>query len=613
MLVIALALPQLEVDLADNQWKCDHNMTLFQGFVSVSWRKKWNAICNKSIENEEAYWWIPKGRTSRKTHLAHINLSRMNNLITSKARRGKKAPVSSESSEQPSRLPRWARSAQDVQTASSEGGTSQDLALAVCLSVLITFTVAFFLGAFTRPYVDRLWQQRCQNKSPGSEAVYSNEGFYDEIEAAGNIQHPTTQLRQALHDSNPCQNQDSFSVIEPSPHAAVIHDRTLGISRKESGRQRSTEQHGDNTGAGNRSDPAFPNDSAACSTPHRHPNAGNKELISAAQDHVYRNDILRELNYETEAQEISLREPSMSTSLVAGRLQTGSGSLRHDSNGLDPSLSREMTASLPKLLTHTKSQSTGENEGKWGAEQLPSATVDSQVEFSKERQVATYINSLSSQQQQFKGASAEEDLAACYNAVTNSDPPDTDPSVFPPTWGSDHDVTPANKARVQNCAPSDTQFELEADYDSDEGSLFTLSSVSSEGARNVTEEAAHGEVSCKAREPLEDENSGVSVDNVLSLERLKDNITFQRIPRKCENEEDYFEKPFISGPDSGLCKTHQKSAPSTNNFEDASDMPRSLDNSPLSDEIPDTCTYDYVIGPQLEAVEWQYSLRDLDF
>lgn len=49
MMIIALEFPHLEVDLADNQWECDYNVAVFQNFISESWRKKWNEICNKSI------------------------------------------------------------------------------------------------------------------------------------------------------------------------------------------------------------------------------------------------------------------------------------------------------------------------------------------------------------------------------------------------------------------------------------------------------------------------------------------------------------------------------------------------------------------------------------
>lgn len=48
-MIIALELPQLEADLADNQWQCDGRMAAFQNFLSESWKKKWNVICNKTI------------------------------------------------------------------------------------------------------------------------------------------------------------------------------------------------------------------------------------------------------------------------------------------------------------------------------------------------------------------------------------------------------------------------------------------------------------------------------------------------------------------------------------------------------------------------------------
>lgn len=49
MMIVALELPHLEADLAVNQWQCDYSVEVFQNVISESWRKKWNAICNKSI------------------------------------------------------------------------------------------------------------------------------------------------------------------------------------------------------------------------------------------------------------------------------------------------------------------------------------------------------------------------------------------------------------------------------------------------------------------------------------------------------------------------------------------------------------------------------------
>ncbi|XP_008585265.1 PREDICTED: leucine-rich repeat-containing protein 66 [Galeopterus variegatus] len=567
MLILALELPHLEVDLADNQWQCDSSMAVFQNVISESWRKKWNVICNKSTGNEEAYWGTSKSRISREAHLPHFNLNHMKSLMRSKAEKhwegrymrfstlGRKTRMVSDLREKQSPQPRRVRNARDVHTTGRKKDDSQHLALAVCLSVFITFFVAFCLGAFARPYVDRLWRHRCRNKSPGSNNAHSNEGFYDDIEAAGNIQRPRADLHPAFHDLNLCENQDGFLVTEPSPHTAVIPEQTLG---KEPGSQQSSERYRHNPGAGSRTANVLPNGSTARAILRGHPNADKDGLISAAQGHIYKNNVLRESNYETVAPEDDLHEHARGVSSVAGTLQTVSGSTRNDSNELDLSLSREMTASLSKMPTHTNAQRTGENRERWGTEQLPWEITGSQMGFPKEARVSADIHLLSTQHHRLQGAHVEEEPSACCSTITHSDLGDTGPAVLPPGWGSVLDVTPAKEEPVQECVPSDTQYEVDTNCDSDEGSLFTLSSVSSEGAGDVTGEEAQGEVSCGAREPPQDESPGLSKDSIMSVESLEGNIAFQKILGKCENQEDGFEKCLLSGPDSGLYETQQK-------------------------------------------------------
>lgn len=48
VVIMALELPHLEADLADNPWQCDYSLAVFQNVISESWRKRWNAICNES-------------------------------------------------------------------------------------------------------------------------------------------------------------------------------------------------------------------------------------------------------------------------------------------------------------------------------------------------------------------------------------------------------------------------------------------------------------------------------------------------------------------------------------------------------------------------------------
>lgn len=49
IVTIALELPHLELDLADNQWQCSDSSASLQNATSASWREKWDAICNTAV------------------------------------------------------------------------------------------------------------------------------------------------------------------------------------------------------------------------------------------------------------------------------------------------------------------------------------------------------------------------------------------------------------------------------------------------------------------------------------------------------------------------------------------------------------------------------------
>ncbi|XP_020354895.1 uncharacterized protein lrrc66 [Oncorhynchus kisutch] len=61
--------------------------------------------------------------------------------------------------------------------------TQSDLVLAVCLSVFITFLLAFILGALARPLLDPLWRRCCnrtkQSSSPAQSVSSAGQGPYD--------------------------------------------------------------------------------------------------------------------------------------------------------------------------------------------------------------------------------------------------------------------------------------------------------------------------------------------------------------------------------------------------------------------------------------------------
>lgn len=511
---------------------------------------------------------------------------------------GKKDSTGSDAREQHRRPPRRVRSTQDVQAAGRTEAESQDLALAVCLAVFITFFMAFCLGALTRPYIDRLWQRRCRKRRPSPVLGYSNQGFYDETEAAGDVQHPRVDLHQAHRGLSLCAPQDPFLGTQASPQAAVIAGRNLGISRKEPGGGQSRGPRGGHTGAGRRKDHLLPNGRAAGSLIRGGPGADSNPRASAGQDGVCRHRLHGEVDSETED---SLSEHSVGIPAIAGRLQTGSGSIHKDSNALDPPLSREMTAALSQTQIWTKAQRTGGHGDREGAERAP-------LEFPKEVPVRT--PSLLDAQ----GASAEKQHPTCYCSAQLGDLGHVGPSpkASPPGRGSDLHVTPAHEDPAQRHAPPDTRDELDTNSDSDEGSLFTLSSVSSEGARNVSGEEADGEESPGTSELPEDGDPRVRRDTVTSSESLED-ITFRKTQGKCENQEERFEKPLISGSDSGLSKSHWESASNTHTCENPVTVPGSLGVSAVRDTTPGMFTDDCVTAPRSEAAEWHCSLRDLEF
>uniref|UniRef100_A0A8C0HR18 Ig-like domain-containing protein n=1 Tax=Buteo japonicus TaxID=224669 RepID=A0A8C0HR18_9AVES len=175
-ILLSLNFFQLEVDLSNNAWIFNCRLNLVFSFISG------NGVS----------WWTPKGRISEDNSLPHMTLDKMNNLVIYNAEKtaeglylcifnatNKKYLIYNIQVKE--RVPMFlVRKARDTNTVFRQGITEQDLALAVCLSVLITFICAFCLGAFARPYLLSLWRLMRGNKNSGSEHTYCNQAFSDE-------------------------------------------------------------------------------------------------------------------------------------------------------------------------------------------------------------------------------------------------------------------------------------------------------------------------------------------------------------------------------------------------------------------------------------------------
>ncbi|XP_020558517.2 leucine-rich repeat-containing protein 66 [Oryzias latipes] len=93
--------------------------------------------------------------------------------------------------ESPAKTRNLARTRRETTPQSRATRTQSNLTLAVCLSVIITFLVAFILGVLARPYIDLLWKRITRKGSSASNSVssveqrhYENAAFSNSDEAA---------------------------------------------------------------------------------------------------------------------------------------------------------------------------------------------------------------------------------------------------------------------------------------------------------------------------------------------------------------------------------------------------------------------------------------------
>ncbi|XP_057269665.1 uncharacterized protein LOC130601535 [Pezoporus wallicus] len=269
-ILISLNFFQIEVDLSNNAWIFNCRLNAFKHFIHFLFdptRKKMSISYNKSGTSSQkpllylsslhlncsdsvllkgaaiptgkmlvlncnsdntrgnkngASWWTPNGRISKDMSLSHMTLDKINNLVIHNAEKAaeglylcifnttkrKYFIYDIQVKERGSTF--LVRKARDANPALRQGRTEQDLTLAVCLSVLITFVCAFCLGAFARPYLGSLWRLMCRNKNSASEHTYCNQAFSDETlsrECSASTSKPTnTQHSLFICDEDSSRN-----------------------------------------------------------------------------------------------------------------------------------------------------------------------------------------------------------------------------------------------------------------------------------------------------------------------------------------------------------------------------------------------------------------------
>ncbi|XP_023781004.1 leucine-rich repeat-containing protein 66 [Cyanistes caeruleus] len=269
-ILVSLNFFQLDVYFSKNAWLFNCRLNAFKhlfNFVFDSTRKKWSLSYSKSDKNSHkpllylssfhlkckdnvllkkatvptgntsvltcnldnirgngVSWWTPKGRISKNHSLPHMTLDEMNNLVIYNAKKTaeglylclfnttkeKYLIYNIEVKEGVSAF--LFRKARDTNTVFRQKETEPNFALAVSLSVLITFVCAFCLGAFARPYLESLWRLMHRNKNSGSECTYSNQAFSDEtFDRETSASKPTnTQCNTLFCDKNSLRNTQIF-------------------------------------------------------------------------------------------------------------------------------------------------------------------------------------------------------------------------------------------------------------------------------------------------------------------------------------------------------------------------------------------------------------------
>ncbi|XP_027692274.1 leucine-rich repeat-containing protein 66 [Vombatus ursinus] len=672
MMFIALTLPHLDADLSNNRWQCDCNTSVFQNFISESWREKWNSICSESIsapglsflslewldlnckmhmedlislkkvtvplgattlldcdsdrpwvlEDNETYWWTPYNRISKNIQIPHISLNQMKKLVINKAERpleglyvcfstsGRKKHIIYEISVKQERSPRWVRKTREILASTREATTSQDLTLAVCLSVIITFLCAFCLGAFTRPYIDCLWRQRCLTKSSVSENAYSNEGFYDDAGITGNPK----PLSESRH-----QDVCSMSVYETTESPDLYCAIDAGTPRanqvwEDQEQRRSRAVPADRK----RNENMLPENHDACSIGSEDMNVVYNDVISVKREHIDGKDTLREL-----ARDNSFHEDSRRASSIDKSLQKDIGSFQSHSPELDLTHSREMTFPSPPKAMHPKALgSFGESGEIDEVAHWPSEVRGAQEEFPKEMQLSSHLHPPNTQQQTLSRNNSGPQYEVNENrTILSDDPRDFNHSSPLPNWENvldvdhpQHNLTPSSFSDHQNTKNINNEDILtDNSYDSDEGSLFTLSSTDSEYDWSNIQEQPHGERDHVATWPSMEENciikgSSDRMDNIQS-ESPEDNASIQKTFEKCENEKKEHSENIVSRPDINLSEIdlppYQISSSSETRTQEY--LPNSLASSPVSVEIPGTFIYDHVLTLGPEPSEWHHS------
>uniref|UniRef100_A0A674J9E6 Leucine rich repeat containing 66 n=1 Tax=Terrapene triunguis TaxID=2587831 RepID=A0A674J9E6_9SAUR len=584
---IDLNILQSEVDLSNNPWICDCRLIAFKHFISFlseSLRKKWSILCSEPVN---IYWWTLHGRISKDNCLPHIRQYEMKNLIIYSigktaeelyaciCNRMKTKYLIYDIYVKQKYSPSLVRNARDINAVIRQGRTEGDFTLAVCLSVLITFVCAFCLGAFTRPYIGRLWRQICRKKSSASENTFSNQGFSAETLTTENTSNTQTSVQQNLSfcSGNSSGNVGSYIVDATSLHKVALHNRVLAINTEEANQDQSSNY------IKVKKEKVSQNSQATNSAGEADIDIGNNDIFSAMSDHQCSNKAFRR---ELSNNDISSRDDSKYLfnedsgksrfSPIANRFNMDSYSLHIESSDLNSPFARETNFSFSEAQIQTNAQSSEYNDVNNRSNLLQSEIAVSLQENT--RQMTSHTQPLNTQQFMLKRHNCDKELDVNDNIDMLNNKFD---------------------CKEENTRNKDNPVDMFNDSSStDEGSAFTLSDSSSLTDSELGQSNAGDDhlTNPSVTEQVISLNSGTGKFTTL-LQSPTITTGFQDIMEKHENKnETYSETAIISGSGTGMSETHSS-------FDDHVTLSDSNTNNPPCFEVPGI--FEYVTSPNSPA------------
>ncbi|XP_074444148.1 leucine-rich repeat-containing protein 66 [Larus michahellis] len=612
-ILISLNFFRLEVGLSNNAWVFNCRLNAFKHpfhFFFDSPRKKWSISYDTSANNSQkpllylssfhlncsdgvllkravipagttsvldcdwdnrrgngVSWWTPEGRISEDNSVPHMTLDKMNNLVIHNAEKTaeglylctfnttkKKYLIYSVQVKERVSTTFLVRKGRDTNAVFSQGRTEQDLALAVCLSVLITFVCAFCLGAFARPYLGTLWRLMCRNKTSSSEHTYSNQAFSDETLRRESSASKPTNMQGDLFicDENPSRKTSIFATEAPTLHANVTGSSVPAPNTEEEYQKQSSNENNVisdiKTSIGN----------------YENTNVDENGLFSGRADYKNSNEVMpgklmsngtslpKDSKYANKDPEKSRFPP------IPSRMNADSYSNHNDSSDLDLSFTGEPGFPFSSVqTTHAVARDSRNSEVSNNSGPLQSEITKATPDPPERKGIFSHNEPMSSTEFMPGRQHGDEQLGLNSNVNTTSDAGDF---ILPSSCKRDTNIenlhlyqTTENSPLTEyDCKTERTNekyapADLFGDSSSDEGTPFTMSDCSSLADFELEEaDASDNLPACQSPPEEADRNSGAKESSALP-ESPSIAAELQRIWENEDESNEYFETTLNYG------------------------------------------------------------------